>query len=89
MWISFDPKEYEDWVKSDDRYVRKTKVGQGWVSTIAIGVNYGTNDLEPNLFETITIDLPEFFYETYTTYVEAIKEHEALVKSLREKYEQK
>ena len=82
-----DPLEWVRWMGMDVCRVGSTKVGNAWVSTVFLGVNYNFAEHgRPIVFETMVfggnLDNEQ---ERYATWDEAETGHAAMVKRVSEK----
>lgn len=80
----------------DNKVVKQEQVGDFWVSTVFLGINYAMSEDHPGLwFETMVFNKPagskkledwgEQYMDRYSTYEEAEKGHKKAVEWAKEK----
>lgn len=82
--VAATPDEWSRWFNVAKRHVAMTYVGDGYVSTVFLGLNYGY-DLEgkPILWESMFFGSEEK-QQRYTSYDDAIAGHEAMVAEVKQ-----
>lgn len=95
--IEYDIRAWGKWLQeSGNKIIKQEDVIVGdkkyWVSTVFLGLNYTWGDGEPTLFETMVFDRTEdpkswgdVDMERYSTKEDALKGHEKMVNSLKER----
>lgn len=75
--------QWADWFETADRRVKETTVGEFWVSTVFLGLDYAfCTDGPPRVFETMIRHKEEWmdYQPRYSTWDEAIEGHDHAVK---------
>lgn len=81
--ICNDLLKWGKWFETADRTVKKTEVGDAEVSTVFLGLDHNFGRGEPLLFETMVFGGEhDGDQDRYSTWEEAEKGHEKMVKSL-------
>ncbi len=72
------------WFEKADRTVAKDTIGESEVSTVFLGLDHGSSDGSPMLFETLVFGSEhDGEMERYTTWDEAVAGHAAMIDKVR------